>query len=209
VTEEHPLDLSRTAPERVRDRIEADLTVCQRMGLSPVSIAVLRFAEILGPECGSQLHDYLKSKVALRPMGFDPMLNVLTVDDAVRALLLAVLSTANGIFNIVGADTLPLSETIRKSGRIGVALPGVLLAPAYQLRAGYLGMEFRYDLNFRRFHFSAVLDGTRACQVLGYEPRVPVDWPVGGPIGLARPSRGSPGTRFEAPADHAGFAPII
>jgi hypothetical protein len=39
-------------------------------------------------------------------------------------------------------------------------------------------MEFRYDMNHRRFHFSAVLDGRRAMEILGYEPSHPIVWPA-------------------------------
>ena len=188
VGEAHPLALSPSAPQRVRDRLEADITVCTRMGLAPMSIAVLRLAEILAPGCSSQLHDYLRSRVCLRPLGFDPMLNVLSLDDAVRAMVLAVESDARGVFNVPGADTLPLSEAVRLWGRMSIPLPGPVLAPLYEWRAGVLGMQFRYDMNYRRFHFSAVLDGTRARKVLGYEPLVPIRWPTG--VRLPPPSNG-------------------
>lgn len=177
--EDGPLDLTAGAPQRVRDRVEADVTVCTRMGLSPLTIQVLRCAEILAPDVGSQLYDYLRSRVCLRPLGFDPMLNLITIEDAARAMVLAVGSDAQGVLNVPGADTLPLSLVIEKWGRIGIPVPGPLLAPLYRLRAGALGMEFRYDMNHRRFHFSAVLDGRRAREVLGYEPRYPITWPAG------------------------------
>jgi hypothetical protein len=32
-------------------------------------------------------------------------------------------------------------------------------------------------MNFRRFHFGGVVDGTRARDILGYVPQVPVRWP--------------------------------
>lgn len=179
ITEEQPLDLSAGAPQRVRDRVEADLTVCTHMGLSPLSIVVLRCAEILAPGTGSQLHDYLASPVCLRPLGFNPMVNLLTVEDAARALVIAVDTPVQGVLNISGADTLPLSEVIKKWGRIGIATPGLLLRPLYRLRTSAQGWEFRYDMNYRRFHFSAVLDGRRARSVLGYAPRRPIDWPAG------------------------------
>jgi hypothetical protein len=54
-----------------------------------------------------------------------------------------------------------------------------LLAPLYRARAQALGLEFRYDLNYRRFHFSAVLDGSHAGDVLGYRPSAPMQWPAG------------------------------
>lgn len=188
LTEEHPLELSPAAPQSVRDRVEADLTVCTRMGMLSCSVALLRCAEILAANVGSQLFDYLQSRLCFRPIGFDPMLNVLSLEDATRALTLAVRSTATGVFNIPGADTLPLSRAIELWGRVGIPLPGPLLSPLYRARASAFSMEFRYDMNHRRFHFSAVLDGTRARAQLGFEPRSPIAWP----LRLGRPSSVEP-----------------
>ncbi len=171
-----PVDLSADVPQWVRDRVEADVTVCTRMGLSPLKILVLRCAEILEPNLGSQLWDYLRSRVCLRPFGFDPMMNLLTISDAVEALAIARHTDANGALNIPGADTLPLSRVIALAGRRDVPLPGPLLSPLYRYRATTRAHEFRYDLNRRRFHFSSVLDGRRAKSALGYTPRTKIDW---------------------------------
>jgi UDP-glucose 4-epimerase len=177
IDETHPVDLSPQAPPWIRDRVAADVTVCTRMGLSGLRIAVLRSAEVLGPRLGSQLYDYLQSRVCYRPLGFDPMVNLITVEDLARALHLAAQSDAEGVFTIPGRDTLPLSEVIAKWGRLGVGVPGALLSPLYRARAAVLGTQFQYRYNLRRFHYSGVLDGTRARRELGYEPRHPILWP--------------------------------
>jgi UDP-glucose 4-epimerase len=177
IGEAHPLDLSRGMPSGVRDRVEADLTVCTRMGMAPtLSIAVLRFAELLAPSVGSQLCDYLGSRVCFRPLGFDPMMHVLSIEDAVAALVSAVFSDAQGVFNVPGADVLPLSRVVALAGRRGIAVPGPLLGPLYAARGIVRGTEFRYPLNRWRFHFSGVLDGRRAERELGYHPSRAIDW---------------------------------
>lgn len=176
VDEEHPLDLDPQAPQWVRDRVEADLTVCSAMGLGRLRMLVLRCAECLAPGSGSQLHDYLASRVCLRPMGFDPMINLLSIADLVAAIRLALAGDCQGVFNIPGHDTLPLSRLIALAGRIDVPVPEPLLGPLYRLRTATIGTDFRYDLNYWRFHFSGVLDGTRAHQCLGYAPRHPLAW---------------------------------
>jgi UDP-glucose 4-epimerase len=182
IGEGHPLDLSPRLPAGVRDRVEADLTVCTRMGMAPkLSIAVLRFAELLAPDGGSQLWDYLTSRVCFRPLGFDPMMHVLGLDDAVAALTRAAFSSAEGVFNVPGADVLPLSRVVALAGRRGIAVPGPMLGPLYAMRGMVRGTEFRYALNRSRFHFSGVLDGRRAERELGYRPAHPIDW-----AGLAR-----------------------
>ncbi|MCC6874216.1 MAG: NAD-dependent epimerase/dehydratase family protein [Sandaracinaceae bacterium] len=174
--EEHPLELGPGMPQGVRDRVEADITVCMRMGLTGLSIVVLRCAEILAPGVGSQLFDYLNAEVCFRPLGFDPMLHVLSIEDAVEAMRLAVHADAQGVLNVPGADVLPLSRAIALTGRPTVPVPGPLLGPIYGLRAWVRGAQFRYGLNRWRLRFSGVLDGTRAAEVLGFEPSHPVAW---------------------------------
>lgn len=175
--EDAPLEFSPAAPQWVRDRVEADVGVCTRVAQSRLRLVVLRFAEILAPGTGSQLRDYLRSRVCLRPLGFDPMLNLLSLEDAVAAMRCALAGTAPGVFNVPGADTLPLSRVAQRWGRLDLGVPGPLLSTLYRARASTLGMEFRYDVNFRRFHFSGVLDGTRARELLGYVPTHRIVWP--------------------------------
>ena len=181
VTEDHPLNLSADAPQYIRDRVEADLTACARMGLVDCEIVVLRCAEALGPGTGSQLFDFLDAPLALRVAGFDPMVNVATISDIVVALEKATHGSGEGVFNVPGYDTLPLSECIRKWGIRGLPLPGTLVRPLYAFRHRFRGSEFSYGINRKRMHYGLVLDGTRAREVLGFSPDNPVDWPVGGP----------------------------
>jgi UDP-glucose 4-epimerase len=175
--EEAALDFDPAAPQWVRDRVEADLFVCAHLGRR-LSIAVLRCGEIVAPGSGSQLWDHLSSRVCLRPVGFDPMLNVSSIDDAVAALLAAIRSHATGVFNIPGFDTLPLSVAIEQSRRADIPVPGPLMAPLYKLRRWVAGFEFRYDMNLPRFHFGGVVSGARAKAALGFTPCVPVEWPM-------------------------------
>lgn len=174
--EEARLEFAPSASQWVRDRVEADLTMCAHFGRD-LEIAVLRCAEVFAPECGSQLWDYLQSRVCLRPLGFDPIINVLSLEDATCAVLAAVRSRATGVFNIPGKDTLPLSNAIAASHRAHVPVPGPLLHPLYQLRRWIADFDFRYDMNVRRFHFGGILDGTRARDELAFVPRLGVQWP--------------------------------
>jgi len=178
IDETHPLDLRPRAPQWVRDRIEADLSVCQRMGMSDLTIAILRCAECLAPGTGSQLYDYLRSQVCFRPLGYDPVINLISVEDLGRALALAARSDARGIFTVPGATTLPLSEVVRRHGRRGVPVPGPLMMPLYGARRAVLRTDFDYRINRGRLHMGGVLDGRRAAEILGYEPEVTVTFGV-------------------------------
>jgi UDP-glucose 4-epimerase len=178
IEEDHPLNLAGGAPQWIRDRVEADLTVCAAMGLSRLRIVVLRCAEVLAQGCGSQLFDYLESPICLRPGGYNPMINVLSVADLVRAMELAHNAHVQGVFNVPGKDTLPLSTAILKWGRMGVPLPSHWLTPIYAWRRRTRGHDFRFGMNRRRFTYSGILDGTRARTVLGYTPETAIDWPL-------------------------------
>lgn len=174
--EDQALELDPRAPQWIRDRVEADLTTCARIGREGLSIAVLRCAEVLAPEVGSQLWDYLRSRVCLRPLGFDPIINVMSLADASAAVIRALGSAVLGVFNIPGADTLPLSAIISRADRRDIPVPGPLLAPLYALRTRTIGMDFRYAVNVRRFHFGGVVDGTRARAMLDFVPAHPIAW---------------------------------
>lgn len=178
IDEAHPVALDGRQPQWVRDRVEADITACARMGMSSLQIIVLRMTDILAPGTGSQLFDYLQSPVCMRPAGFDPMTNLLTIADASVALQKAIHSEAQGVFNIAGADTLPLTACIRNYGRLGVPVPGTVMTPFYRWRSKLTGHDFSYSVNRRRFHFSCVLDGERARDILRYVPAHPIDWPA-------------------------------
>ncbi len=178
IAEDHPMNLSAGAPQYVRDRVEADLHACVRMGLSRLQIVVMRCAEVLAPGSGSQLYDYLESPICFRPIGYDPMLNLLSLRDFTRAFVHAIRGSEQGVFNIPGADTLPLSVAITKWGRIGIPVPGSWMAPLYNWRRTVRGHDFRYGMNRRRFHYSGVLDGRRARDVLGFVARDSIDWSV-------------------------------
>ena len=174
--EDQPLELSPASRQRVRDRVEADLTVCTRMGVSSLSICVLRLAEVLAPQSGSQLYDWLLSRIAIRPLGYNPMVNLLSLDDAVAALIAGIKGEAQGVFNIPGFDSLPLKRLAVLAGVRPIALPGPMLAPLYRWRERVRKTEFTYEMNDGRFHTSDLVDGTRAREELGYEPRHRIDF---------------------------------
>ncbi|MCP4448003.1 MAG: hypothetical protein GY811_22110 [Myxococcales bacterium] len=108
--------------------------------------------------------------MCLRPAGYNPIVNVASVQDIAMAICAALGNEEQGVFNIPGADTLPPAKLVENFGKASVHIPGPLIAPLYRLRTGVLRTEFRYDLNRARFHLNGVLDGRRAEALLGYTP---------------------------------------
>jgi UDP-glucose 4-epimerase len=175
IDENHALDLEHV-PVSLRACAEADFVACEKFGNSELQTIVLRCAELLTPGGHNPLYDYLSSRVCLRPLGYDPMLNVLSPEDLACALRRAASSTATGVFNIPGYDTLPLSELTAAARRISVPVPGPALSPLYALRRAFTGLRFQYSTDETRFHYGAVLDGSKARQLLGYVPEHSVDF---------------------------------
>ena len=178
IDEDHPLNLEPNAPQWIRDRVEADLIACTRMGMSSIEVVVLRAAECVAPMMGSQLYDYLTAAVCFVPLGFDPMVNIISIADLVRATSAAIEAPGSGLYNIPGADTLPLTELIRQWGHEPIPAPGFTLGPLYRMRAWYDGSEFRYGMNNWRFHFNGVLSGERAARALGLPANSEVSVPA-------------------------------
>jgi len=112
---------------------------------------VLRCADVPADDADSRLWEYLRRPVCVRALGFDPMVEIASVDDVVAGILAALGSPAIGVFNVGGNDVMPLSEVIHACGRASVPFLGT-------------------------WRHGAVLDGGRARRVLGYAPRTSVDW---------------------------------
>ncbi|MEU3015848.1 MULTISPECIES: NAD-dependent epimerase/dehydratase family protein [unclassified Nocardiopsis] len=93
-----------------------------------LSVAVLRFANLIGPSVDTPLTRYLDSRVVPTVMGRDPRVQFLHEDDGAEALVRMALSDRTGFFDVSGADAVPLSHCLRRVG--GQRLP----VPARGLR---------------------------------------------------------------------------
>lgn len=101
-----------------RDIVEAEATVADFAEKNPdVSVAILRFANVLGPDVRTS-HTTLFS-LPLVPMilGFDPRYQFVHEEDVVAALEHAVENDLRGIFNVAGDGVLALSEVIGLLGK--------------------------------------------------------------------------------------------
>jgi len=96
---------------------------------SQMVITVLRFANLLGGGLTSPLARYLSLPAAPTLLGFEPMLQVLHHDDALRVLGHCLQHDCDGVFNIAAAQPLPLYQLLALAG----VPPMMILHPlAYQ-----------------------------------------------------------------------------
>lgn len=175
IDEEHPVESDVLAPAWLRDLVEADQAACAHIGTSRLHVTVLRCAELFAPGSDGQLQRWLRQDPCVRPLGFDPMVNLISAEDLVGAVVLALRAGVPGVFNVAGADTLPLSELAARAGRRCVPLPGWLVPASYRLRT-LAGPGFDYPANRARFHYGGVLCGRAALAAFGYQPCAPIRW---------------------------------
>jgi UDP-glucose 4-epimerase len=102
-----------------------------------VSVAVLRFSNVLGPDITTAIAKLLELPLVPTVFGFDPRLQFVHEADVVRAILFALETQLQGIYNVAGDGLLPWSEVAALCGKRTVPLPpfgmGLLAAPLNRL----------------------------------------------------------------------------
>lgn len=169
LSEDHPLrgtPGSRWVSDRVA--VERELVKLRKDCPSMITTS-LRYCMTVGPTIRNFYTKMLAQPVVSTVMGYDPLVQFLHEDDAVGALLKAVVEDHPGVYNVVGDGTLYYSDVLRLGGKVSVPVPHFLGYPAatalFNVQLSVVPGRF---LNF--FRFSWVADGTRMHRDLGFTP---------------------------------------
>ncbi|MBO9373226.1 MAG: NAD-dependent epimerase/dehydratase family protein [Chloroflexus sp.] len=160
ISEEHPI---RTQHYRglLRTLGEVEQIVADFAAHHPqITVTVLRCAPLLSPQ--SHLMHYLCSPSPQVLFGFDPMIQLLHVDDAAQAVVAAVQKPIGGAFNIAPSQPMPISQVIRRLGHQPVPVLGPLFNN--QPPPGW-----PFEVDFLRYR--CTIDPQRACRLLGWSAR--------------------------------------
>ena len=106
----------------------------------------------------------------LRRLGFDPMCPLITEHDAVRAVLLAVRAQRGGVFNIAGAEAVPLSRLARWVEGRDIAVPELVQRLLSLELPGWTRSEQRGGQRATHLRYGFTLDTRRAQRELGFAP---------------------------------------
>lgn len=154
--------MDKVAAEREMARLKADVP--------EIVCTALRFGLTLGPESRSFFTRVFSRDMALRLMGYDPLMQFLHEEDAVAALLKSVREDHDGPFNIVGDDVLYYSDALRLGGRLAVSVPHSLAVPSTTALWGLQLVDIPGDfLDFFRYAWCG--ENRRMRHVMGFEPR--------------------------------------
>jgi UDP-glucose 4-epimerase len=106
--------MARPHPPRTpieRDIVEAEASLSEFAERNPeVSVTILRFANVLGPDVRTSHIDLLSLPALPMILGFDPRYQFVHEDDVVHALEHAVKHDLPGVFNVAADGVLALSE---------------------------------------------------------------------------------------------------
>jgi len=169
LTEDAPL-MAASRFSGVRDLIEVDMLAHGFFWRHPqVETVILRPVHVVGPNIKNAPSNYLRLKRPWVMAGFDPMLQLIHVEDAARAMIEALRPEPKGVYNVVGPGEVPLSAVLRELGRTPIPVPHPLARSA-------LNLLFRYRIaNFPspeldHLQFLCAVDGSRWGKEVAWRP---------------------------------------
>lgn len=136
-------------------------------------ITVMRFANVIGHGVHSAFNSLLNTPVVPSLLGFDPLLQVIYLDDAVAAMVhAATLADVNGVVNVAADGVLPLWQILGISGRPTVPVVHLLANPTIRITQlvglGRLLAAVPFDPEYLRYPW--VADNHKMVTELGYVP---------------------------------------
>ena len=172
LTEDAPL-MAASRFSGVRDLIEVDMLAHGFFWKHPhIQTVILRPVHIVGPTIKNAPSNYLRLRRPWVLAGFDPMVQLIHVDDVARAMVEAALRPEpKGVYNVVGPGEVPLSAIHRELGHSAIPVPHPVARPL-------LGLLFKYRIaNFPppeldHIQFLCNVDGSRWRQDVDWTPRL-------------------------------------
>ncbi len=151
----------------LRDLAEVEGFVTEFATQHPdLHIATLRMAHLVGG--WSPLIEYFSQPGPRTVIGFDPIFQVLHIDDAVEAIVLAALTPCVGAFNLAAEDTICLSQAIRMCGQQPLPTLEALIGPSARIGDRSQLRPWPFDIAFLLHR--CVVDTRRAREELGWAP---------------------------------------
>jgi UDP-glucose 4-epimerase len=125
-----------------------------------ITVTILRLASLIG---------LLAMPIIPSSLGFDPRLQLLHESDAVEVLRMASVGDHPGVFNVAAEGIMPLSQAIRRAGRLRLPVPAPAISIVGEIvrnsGIGEVSAEGASFLNFGR-----AVDTTRLRTRFGYQP---------------------------------------
>src|SRR5688500_10139315 len=132
LTEDAPLLAAQRFPQ-MRDLVEIDHLASNFFWRArDVETVILRPVHIVGPVHNAP-SNYLRIERPPVLLGFDPMVQLIHVQDVAEAIVSALAPNRRGIYNIVGPGEVPLSAVLSELAREPLAIPHPVAKPLLNL----------------------------------------------------------------------------
>jgi UDP-glucose 4-epimerase len=153
------------------DKVEAETHAAHFLNRYPaLNVSVLRFAPLFGPAVRNFYTAVFDKRVVPVLMGFDPLVQLLHPDDAMRAIEQAAQHRPRGAVNVVPARSIPLLSALHLAEKVPVPIPHPLAYAATDaLWAAGLAEAPSGFLDYVRYLF--VADGQRAAREMDFVAR--------------------------------------
>jgi len=169
LTEDAPLLAAQRFPQ-MRDLVEIDHLVSTFLWRArDIDTVILRPVHIVGPVHNAP-SNYLRNPRPFVLLGFDPMVQLIHVEDVAEAIALALAPARRGIYNLIGPGEVPLSTILRELGRETRPIPHPMAKPILSL-AFSLGLSSFPVAELDFIRYVCMVDGRRAMAELGFHPR--------------------------------------
>lgn len=171
LTEDAPLMAASRFPS-VRDLIEVDMLAHGFFWRHPnIQTVILRPVHIVGPHIKNAPSNYLRIPNPWVMSGFDPLVQLIHVEDAARALVEALRPEARGVYNVVGPGQVPLSAIFRELGRRPLSLPHPVARPLLKTLFKYRLASFPPE-ELDHIQYLCMVDGSRWNKDVHWQPRM-------------------------------------
>jgi UDP-glucose 4-epimerase len=166
ISEEAPLQASIKHPE-LRDVVEMDQICTNWMWKhqNQHSTVVLRPCNVIGTQIQNAMTRFLTSRLAMRPVDFNPFFQFIHEFDMAQVVARALTSLPTGTYNVAGNDFIALREALDIVGSKGIPFPIVLADRLNVLMRAFNGQIPAYLLDYLKF--SCLIDNSQLKKHLG------------------------------------------
>jgi len=111
-----------------------------------VAVAIMRFSNVLGPDITTPIAKALELPLVPSVFGYDPRLQFVHETDVVRAILFALETRLQGVYNVAGDGLLPWSEVAAICGKRTFPLPPIGMGFLNGPLSRFAGIELPNEL---------------------------------------------------------------
>lgn len=158
----------------IRDLIALDMFCNTFFWRHPeIETVILRPVHIVG-QVDNAPSRYLRLERPFTLMGFDPMIQLIHVEDVVSAIERALTPGIRGVYNVAGPSPVPLSLMFEKLGRSPIPVPEPVLKAALGA-AWSLKFSDWPTPELEHIKYICMVDDAAARTILGFKPKFTID----------------------------------